>query len=49
MKTIVWEPMTDKVYGEFDTCADAMDKYNITTHDHFEVRDGVLYIALNDD
>lgn len=49
MKTIVWEPMTDKVYGVFDSLKEARETYIITKHDYFEVKNGVLYVALTDD
>lgn len=49
MKTIVWEPMTDKIYGVFDSLEQAKAKYNITEgYDFFEVKDKVLYVALVD-
>ena len=49
MKTIVWEPMTDRIYGEFDSLEAAREKYNVREgYDFFEERDGELWIALVD-
>ena len=49
MKTIVWEPMNDKIYGEFESLEAAKVRYNITEgYDFFEERDGVLWVALVD-
>ena len=49
MKTIVWEPMTNGIYGVFDSLEKAKAKYDITEgYDFFEVKDGVLYVALVD-
>ena len=49
MKTIVWEPMTDGIYGVFDSLEEAKAKYNIAeSYDCFEERDGVLWIGLVD-
>lgn len=49
MKTIVWEPMTDGIYGVFESLEAAKAMYNITEgYDFFEERDGILWIALVD-
>lgn len=49
MKTILWEAMDDHIYAEYDTFEDAVNgEYYIGTDDYFEIRDGVLWIALND-
>ena len=48
MTTVLWEPMTDKVYGVFESEEKAREKYIITDDDYREVKDGVLWIALND-
>ena len=49
MKTIVWEPMTDGIYGVFNSLEEAKAKYIITDNDYFEERDGILWVALCDD
>ena len=49
MKTIVWEPMTDGIYGVFESLEAAKAKYNIVEgYDFFEVRGNELWIALVD-
>lgn len=49
MKTILWEPMTDGIYAEYDTFSEALSgRYYIGPDDYFENRNGVLWIALND-
>lgn len=49
MRTIIWEPMTGRTYGEFESLDQARETYIITKNDFFEVKDGVLYVALADE
>lgn len=49
MKTIVWEPMTGEIYGEYENLDAAKEVWNISENDDFfEERNGELWIALID-
>ena len=49
MKTIVWEPRTKEIWGEYKNLEEAKKVWNIDKQsDCFEEKDGELWIALND-
>ena len=48
LKTVLFEPMNDKVYGTFSTLTEAMRTYNITKDDWYTVIDNTVYVGLTD-
>lgn len=49
MRTILWEPMTGRIYAEYNSLSEALNgRYSIGPDDYFESRNGELWIALND-
>lgn len=49
LKTVLWEPMNDSVYGRFENLAKAKAVYQISERDDFfQITNNTLYIALTD-
>lgn len=49
LKTVLWEPMTDSVYGRFENLTEAKAVYQISERDdYFQIANNTLYIALVD-
>ena len=49
LKTVLWEPMNDSVYGRFENLAEAKATYQISERDDFfQIANNTLYIALAD-
>ena len=49
MMTVLYEPMTEKVYAAYNSFEEALaGKYYISEDDYFAINNNVLWIALND-